>query len=39
MCNYVGYGKATQLFHVSVNKFATIKSLCVCSKHLTKYLV
>jgi len=27
MRNCVGYGKATQLFHVSTNSFATIKSL------------
>jgi len=39
MHNYVGYGKATQSFHVSTNNFATIKSLSVRSKHLTKYLV
>jgi len=39
MRNYVGYGKATQSFHVITNNFATIKSLSVRSKHLTKYLV
>jgi len=39
MRNYVGYGKATQSFHVSTNNFATIKSLSVRSKHLIKYLV
>jgi len=39
MRNYVGYGTATQSFHVSTNNFATIKSLSVRSKHLIKYLV
>jgi len=39
MRNYVGYGKATQSFHVSTNNIATIKSLSVHSKHLIKYLV
>jgi len=29
MRNDVGYGKATQSFHVSTNSFATIKSLSV----------
>jgi len=39
MHNYVGYGKATQSFHVSTNNFTTIKSLPVRLKHLIKYLV
>jgi len=39
MRNYEGYGKATQSFHVSTNNFATIKSLSVRSKHLTKYVI
>ena len=39
MCNYVGYGKATQSFHVSTNNLSTIKSPSVRSKHLIKYLV
>jgi len=39
MRNYVGYDKATQSFHVSTNNFATIKSLSVRLKHLTKYIV
>jgi len=39
MPNYVGYGKATQSFHVSTNNFATIKSLYVRLKHLIKYIV
>jgi len=39
MRNYVGYGKATQSFHVSKNSFATIKSLSVRLKHLIKYIV
>ena len=39
MRNYMGHSKATQLFHVSTNNFATIKSLSVRSKHLIKYLV
>jgi len=34
MRNYVGYGKATQSFHVSTKNFATVKSLCVGIKHL-----
>jgi len=38
MRNYKGYGKATQSFHVSTKNFATINSLSVRSKHLTKYL-
>jgi len=36
--NYVGYGKATQSFHVTTNNFATINSPSVRSKHLIKYL-
>jgi len=39
MRNYVGYGEATQSFHVSTNNFATIMSPSVRSKHLIKYLV
>jgi len=39
MRNCEGYGKATQSFHVNTNIFATVKSLSVRSKHLTKYLV
>jgi len=39
MRNYVGYGKATQSFHVSTYNVATIKSPSVRSKHLVKYLV
>jgi len=40
MCNYVGYGKAMQSFHVSTNNVATIESLPVrYIQHLIKYVV
>jgi len=36
MRNYVGYGKATQSFHVRMNNFVTIKSASVRSKTFDK---
>jgi len=39
MRNYVGYGKATQSFHISTNNFVTIKSLSILLEHLIKYIV
>jgi len=36
MPNYVGYGKATQSFHDSMNNFPTTESLSVHSKHFNK---